>query len=288
MPFRYAAFSVMMPEFTIAESAALLKSLGYEGVEWRVHHVPKSDLAKTGFWSDNKSTIDLETILDQANEVRRISQENNLEIVCLGAYLGYKHLEEIERCMKAAKQMGCPCVRVSPPKYDGSINYHDLYEDAVDGFNRVEDLARTYCVRAVIELHRGNICSSASLAYKFVSNFDPDYVGVILDPGNMICEGYENWQLGLEMLGPYLSHVHVKNTGVAKGDSLNGSWTWYTVSAPLNEGLVYWPEVLRALDAVGFGGWLSVEDFSAGETKAKLCKDIDYLKSISLAVPRLV
>ena len=40
MAFRYAAFTVMMPDYTIEESAALLSKLGYDGVEWRVHNVP--------------------------------------------------------------------------------------------------------------------------------------------------------------------------------------------------------------------------------------------------------
>ena len=48
-----------------------------------------------------------------------------------------------------------------------------------------------------------NLCPSASLAHRLVSAFDPDLVGAILDPGNMAQEGFENYHIGAELLGPY-------------------------------------------------------------------------------------
>ncbi|MCL4500155.1 MAG: sugar phosphate isomerase/epimerase, partial [Chloroflexi bacterium] len=182
--------------------------------------------------------------------------------------------------------MGCASMRISTPKHDGSHNYNDLFEQAVEGFSKVEELAKDYGVRANIELRNDNICCSASLAYRFVSNFDPDYVGVILDPGNMICQGFEGWQLGLEILGPYLSHVHVKNSAWAADEELDGVKQWKTKVVPLKEGCVNWREVMLALEKVGFTGWLTLEDFSTGDTKAKLSDDLAYMKSIEAQLNR--
>lgn len=281
MPFRYSAFTVMMPEYTLAEAAALLKELGYDGVEWRVHSVPQTPLAKTDFWRGNKATIDLDTILNTAKDIRQITLDAGLEIVGLGTYLSYKMTAEVERCMEAARIMGCRSIRVSPPSYDGTENYNDLYEEAVDGFMRIEELAKEYRVRANIELHVGNICPSASLGYRFVQNFDPDQIGVIFDPGNMIIEGHENWQMGLDLLGPYLSHVHVKNVAWAEDStSEDGVKQWKPVMKPMKEGMVQWDKVLLALDRAGYKGWLSFEDFAPGDTKKKLAEDLAFLKGL--------
>ena len=38
---KYGVFSVSMPEYDIAETVALLKEVGYDGVEWRVNQIPK-------------------------------------------------------------------------------------------------------------------------------------------------------------------------------------------------------------------------------------------------------
>lgn len=281
MPFKYSVFTVMMPEFDIPASAALLQSLGYTGVEWRVHSVPSVFPDKPDFWRGNKSTVDIETIIQKAPEVKRISEDAGLEIIGLGTYLGYKLLDDVARCMEAAKLMGCPSIRVSAPNYDGSTNYNDLYEQAVDGYGQVESLARDFGVRANIEIHHGSMCPSAGLAYRLASNFDPDFIGVIYDPGNMICEGYESWQMGLELLGPYLSHVHVKNAAWQEaGESAEGEKLWKHSMVATKDGSVSWPEVLAALDKVGYQGWISFEDFGPGDTKTKLSTDLKYVKDL--------
>lgn len=278
MSFKYAAFTVMMPEYTLEEAAALLKKLKYEGVEWRVHSVPSAP--SKGIGLANKATVNFESILQKAEDIKKLSDDHGLEIVGLGTYIGYQHTDDIERGMEAARVMGCRSVRVSTPKYDGTQNYNDLYEEAVDGFEGIEDLAKQYGVRANIELRRDNICCSAGLAYRFVSNFDPDYIGVILDPGNMVCQGFEGWQLSVELLGPYLSYVHVKNSAWVEDGEQDGAKQWKSHVVPLKQGLVDWREVMLALEKVGFTGWLALEDFSSGDTETKLAEDLAYLKAI--------
>ncbi|MEN6356753.1 MAG: sugar phosphate isomerase/epimerase family protein [Armatimonadota bacterium] len=277
MAFKYAASTVMMPEFRPEEAAPILKELGYDGVEWRVHTIPALPEKVS---HANEATLNIETIVKNAESIRVLSEDNDLDIIGLGTYLSYKFVDEIEMCMEAAKIMECPSIRVSPPLYSGSVNYNDLFEEAVEGFAKVASLAKQYAVRANVEIHNGNICSSASLAYRFVSNFDPDYVGVIYDPANMVCEGYENWQLGLEMLGPYLSHVHVKNMAWVEHKKTDNERVWRSTAAPMKDGFVPWRWVVHVLDKVGYKGWMSLEDFTDGDTKVKLADDIGYLRSI--------
>lgn len=281
MHFKCAAFTVMTPEYTLEETAGLLRDLGFDGVEWRVHSVPTQLPAEADFWRGNKATVDIGSIGKTAKDIRKLSEDHGLEIVGLGTYLSYRLLDDVERCMDAARTMGCQSIRVSPPKYDGSENYNDLFEEAIDGYGRVEKLAKEYNVRANIEIRQGSICSSASLCYRLVSEFDPDLIGVIVDPGNMIFEGCENWQLGLELLGPYLAYVHVKNCAwFESGVTNEGEKQWKASVVPMKEGMVFWPQFLSALDKVGYKGWLSFEDFAVGDTKTKLAQDITYMKSV--------
>lgn len=282
MPFKYSVFTVMLPDYDIPQAAALLKSLGYDGVEWRVHVVPEVFPEKPDFWRGNRATINVETIREKAPEVKRITEDAGLEIMALGTYLSYKMPDDVAKCMEAARTMGCRAIRVSSPNYDGSTNYNDLYEEAVDGYGVIENLCRDFGVRANIELHHGSMCPSAGLAYRLVSNFDPDFIGVIFDPGNMVCEGYENWQMGLELLGPYLSHVHVKNAGwYPVEESADGEKVWKHQMVGLKEGSVDWTKVLVSLDKAGYNGWLAFEDFGPGDTKQKLADDIAYIKALA-------
>lgn len=274
MPFKYAGFTLMMPDLTIPESAALLKELGYDGVEWRVHSVP-AESSKNDTWRGNKATIDIDTIEETADDIKKLCDDNGLEIISLGTYLSYNMLDDLEKCMAAAKKMGCHSIRMSTPKYDSSKSYNDILDAAISGFSKVEKLAEKYRVRANIELHNGVICPGASSAYMLVSEFDPDHIGVIVDPGNMVTEGYEDWHMGFDVLGPYLAHVHVKNTALVQCDGV-----WKSKVVPLDKGIVSWRSVLKALNDVGYNGWLAMEDLSTDDTKTKLKRGIEYLKSI--------
>jgi len=281
MPFKHAAFTVMMPEYTLAEAAALLRELGYDGIEWRVHNVPSDPMPNGDFWRGNKATIDITTIVQKAEQIRKITDDLGLEVAGLGTYVGYRLMDEVERCMEASKILGCNWVRVAQPTYDSTEDYNDAFEEALEGYSRIEDAARNHGIRAVMELHHGRICASASSAFRLVSNFDPDYIGVILDPGNMCCEGFENWQLGIDLLGPYVAAMHVKNAvWEPAGTDGDGAALWKTRMVPLKDGFVHWPEVIAALDRSGFSGWVAIEDFSAGDTRSKLVSGIDYLKKI--------
>ncbi len=105
-------------------------------------------------------------------------------------------------------------------------------------------------------------------------------MGVIYDPGNMIFEGMENWQMGLELLGPYLSHVHVKNAAWVEDGVVDGARHWRPAVVPMKEGFVSWPRVFAALENVGYQGWISLEDMAQGDTRTKLKDDLEYLNGL--------
>lgn len=284
MSLKHSVFTVMTPDYDLREAVGLIAELGYDGVEWRVHHIPSSPAARPDFWNSNRATINIDTIGREAADIRKMTEDHGLEIMALGTYLSYKMVDEVERCMEAACVMGAGSIRVGAPTYDGSENYNDLLDAATEGYIAVENLARQYKVRATVEIHPRSICSSSSLAYMLVSNFDPDFIGVISDPGNMVTEGNENWQLGLELLGPYLSHVHVKNSAWKCLGDRKGDVVWDTEPAPLRNGCVSWRDFIRAVNHVGFNGWLSLEDFSTGDTRAKLADGLSYLKEIEAEI----
>ena len=135
----------------------------------------------------------------------------------------------------------------------------------------------------MIETHHGLITASASATLRVLDGRDPECVGVLYDPGNMVHEGFENYRMGLEMLRPYLHHVHAKNAAWVRKD---GKWSveW----AALQDGIVNWPVMFDALKAVGYDGCVDIEDFRGGyackpvgiTTRDKLQEDFDYLSSL--------
>ena len=98
----------------------------------------------------------------------------------------------------------------------------------------------------------------------------------------MVYEGYENYELGFEMLGKYLAHVHVKNAAlVPAGEDELGATKYEQAWMPLKKGSANLLALMKALVKVGYDGVLSVEDFSNEKpTREKLEDNIAYLRQL--------
>lgn len=279
---KFSVFTVMMPEYEPEEAVALLKEVGYEGVEWRVTRRALDADAPPSYWQNNRCTIDISMVDAQAAGLARLTEGAGLQVPALGTYMSITDRDDIDRAMRAAREMGCPRIRVSPPRYDRAVGYQRLYAQALGAYIDVERLARRHGVQACLEIHMGNICSSPSLAHRLVSHFDPHHIGVILDPGNMVYEGYEDWRMGMELLGPYLAHVHLKNSQWQRvGAKPSGEADWQPSAAAIDQGIVDVRQFIDDLRTVGYDGWCSFEDFSSsGSTREKLERNLAYVRAL--------
>ena len=181
--------------------------------------------------------------------------------------------------MIAAKKMGCTRIRVNALRYDKEKGYTQLFAEAVSGFKKVEELAKKHGVKADFEMHHGTITASASAARRLASHFDPQYIGVIYDTGNIIYEGFEEYQMALEILGPYLDLVHVKNAMWVKKE-VDGKVKYAADWAPFTDGHADFERCFKALNAVGYDGYVTFEDFSAEASDEKIKNDLSFIKKI--------
>lgn len=291
---KLSVFTVMLPDCTIDRTVELLRDNGYDGVEWRFTNTnpAKRDEAPS-FWGNNLSTIQADVSEEELLAIKRITDDAGLEVPNIAAYIQSGDLTATERAMRAAKQLGAPSIRIGVPGYDRSRNYGDLLKEARTYLHEAQELSKTYGVKGAIEVHFGNIASSATLARQLVDGLDADRIGVIYDPGNMVYEGFEQYKLGLEVLGEYLAHVHVKNAIWQRTDAplpdLNTDAgankphepIWRAAWAPITGGFVHWPQVIADLRATGYDGWLSFEDFSGSAPSDTLLRDnIAYIRSL--------
>lgn len=273
---KIAVFTVSLPEYTPEEAVAKLREHGYDGVEWRVIDQQPSPDGQPGFWAGNRATWPLSSFVADAPRIRAMTQDAGLEMPALGTYASCGDLNAVEQAMKGAAALGVPQLRINVPKYDGQAPFLALRDRAMAEYRNVASMARQYGVKALVEIHHGSVVPSASAAALFLDGLDPQDVGTIHDAGNMVYEGHEQYRLGLETLGPYLAHVHIKDA--AWRQAADGSWNagWATIG----EGIVDFPALFTALDAVGYDSWVSVEDFStAVPADERLRRNIDFIRT---------
>jgi len=258
---RFAVFTVSLPEWTPEEAVRNLAELGYDGVEWRI--ADDSPQATPGFWQGNRCTFPLRSFVEDAPRIRALTEAAGLSIPAIASYVQAADSENVERVFRGAAELGTAMARIQVPRYDGQAGYVALWERARRDYSAVERLARVHGVKALVEIHHETILPSASATRRFLEGLDPEWVGAIYDPGNMVWEGHEQYRLGLETLGPYLAHVHAKNSAWRQtGRRADGSAAWQAEWAPLDKGIVDLGDLFAALRAVEYDDWISVEDFT--------------------------
>jgi sugar phosphate isomerase/epimerase len=274
---KIAVFTVMLPEWTPEMAAAELQAAGYDGVEWRVTRtVPERRHEAPSFWGNNRCTLEPTTA--DAQRARTLAAQHGLAIPSLGTYIDMGDLAAVETTLAFAQAVGAPQFRIRAGSLTAEATYAEVFARARGFLARVQPLALHAGVKILIEMHPRTITPSAGLAYRLVDGFDPAAVGVIYDVGNLVDEGYEAYPIGLELLGPYLAHVHVKNGAFRRPE---GGGVWQATFAPLEDGVVDFTQFFRALRATGYAGWLSVEDFSVARPyRALVQHNLTFLRQV--------
>ena len=283
---KYSATTVFMPALNLAEQAALLARLGFDGIELRVRRVSDDARAKAepSPWGYHVNDLTPENFAAKAPEIRSVLADHGLTFVGIAANAPCTDLEQIKYLVEGAVARGQPLLRVGASsgfKADGSQNYWEVYGETVVGFARVLELTKGTGIKILIEMHGNTIHPSASLAYRLASNFSPNDVGVIYDPQNMVRDGYETIALALQLLGPYLAHCHMGAHRPLLGtpnDKGTMQWKWERCS--LGDGLFDIPTMLAQFKKVAYQGFISIEDFGSLPVEEKLSQAITYLKSV--------
>ena len=277
---KYAVFTVSTPELSPEEVVAKLKEIGYDGVEWRV--IDQDPTARAGFWSNNKATIPFSTFEQDAPAIRALTEGAGLGLSGVGTYVLCDDLPGVEAAIGGVKALGASRFRVRVPNYDGRAPFKPIWDAAKAQYRIVVDLAARHDVKALLELHHRSIVPSASAARLFLDDLDPSHVGVIHDAGNMVYEGFEAYRMGLEMLGPYLAHIHVKNARWFPGKfEADGTLSWSCGWAPVYKGSADMRDLMRAVRDVGYDDWVAFEDFSTERPLEDRLKDnLEYIKKI--------
>jgi sugar phosphate isomerase/epimerase len=260
---KFSLFTGSCPDWTPAEVATHAAAQGWDGLEWRIADQKPSETP--GFWAGNLATFPLTGLEAHAAELTELPRRANLALSGLAPYVPLSDHANAERVLRVAADSGARRVRFTAPKASDETPYDEAFAGTRADLEVLQEIARPLGAQVIIQIHHGNIVSTASAARRLVDGLDPTAIGVMHDLGNTTIEGREgllSLRMGLDILGPYLAHVHVKNAVWQQVDEEDGvarwKWSWATLRKGMGDVRAY----LRALKSVGYDGWVALEEFT--------------------------
>jgi L-ribulose-5-phosphate 3-epimerase len=158
-------------------------------------------------------------------------------------------IEMAFRMLEAAHIVGADTILLVPGFVTPAVGYQDVYQTSQRVIRGLAKKARQLDITIAIENVWNRFLLSPLEMARYVDELDTPYVGVYFDVANVLPYGYaEDW---LRILGTRVKAVHFKDFR-RDIDNILGF-------THLLHGDVNWPAVSKALDDIGYAGYVTVE-----------------------------
>jgi L-ribulose-5-phosphate 3-epimerase len=171
-------------------------------------------------------------------------------------------LEALKQTLRDAKRYGATSVLLVPAVVNQDVSYNDAYTRSQAEIRKAIPLAEELGVKIAIENVWNQFLLSPLEAARYVDEFNSPVVGWHFDVGNVITYGWpEQW---IRILGKRILKLHIKEYSRKRRDN-EGLWKGFEV--PFLEGDNNWPNVMKALDEIGYEGWGIAEQGGGGSVE---------------------
>ena len=157
-----------------------------------------------------------------------------------------KKIEEMENALRSAKAMGADAVLLVPTRVTEDFGYRDAYKWSQEYVSRLIPTAKDTGVVVAVENVWNKFLLSPIEFARYLDELNSRWIKAYFDVGNVIIYGHaHHW---IRTLGKRLVKIHLK-------DFKRSGYQWKN----LLDGDVNWPQVRKALDEVGYNGYMTAE-----------------------------
>ena len=260
---------------TLEEVVAFYGTLGVDGIE--LMHF---------YWHDYS-----------AAQLRKFTTSHGLPIIvyCFEANLtlpaAERHLsvEEASRLLERTAELGASRAMILPGGVKPNIPLAEQRAWLVDGLRACAEKAASLGVTLLAEntddapmrplMGHGADCRD------ICAEVDSPAFRLIYDSAGAICSD-ENSLDTLAAMAPYVAHAHLKNVRpVAAGEKVERSTLVaadgrHFLGTVLDGGVVNLPQILAALEKIGYDGYFNIEYQGEDDPRVALRHNVDYLRRI--------
>jgi hexulose-6-phosphate isomerase len=248
-------FSMLPGNLSYVERFKLAKEVGFDGVE----APPLNDA-------------------DDIRKIRAASEASGVPIHSI-IYGGWhaplsspdprtaeKGIQDVTAALHCAKELGADTLLLVPAIVNENTRYVDAYTRSQQNIRKLIPLAEKLKVVIAVENVWNNFLLSPLEFARYIDEFRSPFVKAYFDVGNVLAFGWpEDW---IRTLGRRIHRIHLKDFKRSTRQFVN-----------LLEGDVNWREVRKAIDEVGYRGFLTAE-LGGG--------DVNYLQDVAQRIDRII
>jgi sugar phosphate isomerase/epimerase len=275
---RFVLFTDNLAELTVAHACASARAAGFDGLDLTLRpggHVPP-ETAEVGL-----------------AVAKRGAHAAGVTIPMVSTAVTDVDSPHAEAVFAAAAHYGARLVKLGYWEYRPFGTLAAQVGEARARLGRLVALGRKYHVLPCVHCHSGRfVASGGPMLYLVLKGFAPGEVGAYVDPMHMTIEGGRNgWELGLDLVAPWLALVGVKNfRWLAAGRDRHGQRQWRWEYCPLADGMAPLPEFVAYLRRLNYDGVVSLHSEYKGassfrrlttpELLDQSAADLRYLKGL--------
>jgi len=253
--------SMLPKEGSYAERFGVAREAGFEAIEMRT--VTRDEEAAEIREAAQKTGLRVHSVMNEDHWRFPLSSADPEAVS--------RSVRGMETSIRNAALWGADAVLLVPAVVDATTSYRDAWTRSQRVIReRLLPAARDAKVVIAIEEVWNKFLLSPLEFARYIDEFESPSVRAYFDVGNVVIYAFpQDW---IRTLGSRIVKVHLKDFTF---DRSNGRFAWKN----LGEGDIDWPEVRRALNDVGYAGYVTTE-LQAG--------DASYLKDVSRRVDRFL
>ena len=275
---QFVLFTDNLADLSVREACRAAKGAGFDGLDLTLRpggHV-KPENAEAGL-----------------AEAKRTADDEGVTIPMVSTAVTDADSPHAEAIFAAAAHYGARRVKLGYWEYRPFGTLAKQIDQARGKLERVARLAEKYHVLPCVHCHSGRqLAAGGALLYLVLKDFRPSEAGAYVDPMHMTIEGsLSGWELGLDLLGPWVALVGIKNfrwLPAARDRQGQQRYRWeYT---PLADGQAPLPEFMGYLRQLKYDGIVSLHsEYKGGSSFRRLttpelveqsAADLRFLKSL--------